>query len=77
MTQLTLPAGMQITGAIKPEYADILTPVALEFVARVCRTFEPRRQELLAKRVVRQQELDAGKAPDFLSETRHIRDAAW
>jgi malate synthase len=77
MSSITLPANLQITGAIKPEYAEILTPAALEFVAKICRTFEPRRQELLAKRVVRQKELDAGKGLDFLAETKSIREGAW
>jgi malate synthase len=77
MNPVNLPAGMQITGTITPEYAEILSPAALEFVAKICRAFEPRRQELLAKRVIRQKEIDAGKDPDFLPETKHIRDGAW
>src|SRR6202007_785674 len=38
---------------------------------------EPRRAELLAKRVQRQKELDAGKRPDFLAETKSVRDGNW
>jgi len=70
-------ADFQILGRIRPEYEQILTPEALAFVAKLCRTFEPRRQELLSKRALRQQELDAGKLPDFLSETRQIRETQW
>jgi malate synthase len=77
MSSIIAPVGIQITGPIKAGYAEILTPDALEFVAKICRTFEPRRQELLAKRVVRQKELDAGKSLDFLAETKSIRDNAW
>ena len=33
--------------------------------------------QLLERRVARQQEIDAGKLPDFLPETREIRDAEW
>src|SRR5262249_51369878 len=40
-------------------------------------TFEPRRQELLARRRVRQGEIDAGKLPYFLPETADIRQAGW
>ncbi|MCG2584636.1 malate synthase A [Massilia sp. TS11] len=74
---LTLPAGMQITGAIQPGYERVLTPDALALVAKLSRAFEPRRQELLAARVARAQRLDAGERPDFLAETAHIRNGDW
>jgi malate synthase len=73
----TLPAGIEITCGIDPKYADILTPEALAFVAGICRKFEPRRQELLARRAARQREFDAGKRPDFLPETAHVRSGDW
>ena len=76
MTQLQLPSGMEIKGEIKPGYEQILTPDALALVAKLSRTFEPRRQELLAARVARTKELDAGKLPDFLPETRQ-GEARW
>jgi malate synthase len=41
------------------------------------RKFEARRQELLARRVERQKELDAGRFPDFLPETAEIRAKEW
>ena len=77
MTQLQLPSGMEIKGEIKPGYEQILTPDALALVAKLSRTFEPRRQELLAARVARTKELDAGKLPDFLPATAHIRNGDW
>ncbi|MDO8178310.1 MAG: malate synthase A [Undibacterium sp.] len=77
MTQLTLPAGMQITGEIKPGFEQILTPDALALVAKLSRAFEPRRQELLAARTARAARLDAGELPDFLPETKHIREGDW
>ena len=73
----SLPNGVAISAPITPEYAQILTSDALAFVAKLHRTFEPRRQELLARRVARQQEFDAGKRPDFLTKTREIRQGAW
>jgi malate synthase len=72
-----LPAGVEITGQITPAFAEILTPEALAFVAKLHRAFEPRRQELLAKRAARQKEFDAGKLPDFLPETKAIRERDW
>ncbi|AKU21252.1 malate synthase A [Massilia sp. NR 4-1] len=79
MTQssLTLPAGMEITGAIQPGYERVLTPEALALVAKLSRAFEPRRQELLAARVARAKRLDEGERPDFLAETAHIRNGDW
>ncbi|WBR99956.1 malate synthase A [Pseudoduganella sp. SL102] len=74
---ITLPAGMEITGEIKPGYESVLTPEALALVAKLSRAFEPRRQELLAARVERAKRLDAGERPDFLAETAHIRAGDW
>ncbi|HVB49059.1 MAG TPA: malate synthase A, partial [Burkholderiales bacterium] len=68
---------MRITGTITPEFSQILTPEAVAFLARLHRTFEARRQELLARRAVRQKEFDAGKLPDFLAETRQVRESDW
>jgi malate synthase len=77
MTQLSLPAGMEITGEIKPGFERVLTTEALALVAKLSRAFESRRQELLAVRVERAKRLDAGERPDFLPETAHIRNGDW
>jgi len=74
---LDLPSGVQINAPILPGFDTILTRPALEFVAKLHRTFEPRRQELLAARVERAKRLDAGERPDFLAETKAIRDGDW
>lgn len=74
---ITLPAGMKITGEILPAYEDILTPEALALVDKLHRAFEPRRQELLAARVERTRRLDAGEIPDFLPETKNVREGDW
>src|SRR5512138_906076 len=72
-----LPSGVSISGRITPEFTQILTPEALELVAKLHRRFEPRRQELLASRAARQKAFDAGAKPDFLAETKHVRDLEW
>ena len=77
MTELKLPAGMVITGRITPEYAAILTPEALELIAKLHRAFNGRRRELLERRQMRQAELDSGKLPDFLPETAAVRAGDW
>ena len=74
---MTLPAGVAIHAPVSPEFASILTPEALALVAKLHRAFEGRRKELLALRVERTRRLDAGHKPDFLPETKAIRDADW
>ncbi len=69
--------GIAITASVTPEYAQILTPEALQFVATLAREFGPRRQELLQRRGERQQRLDTGEKPDFLPETQQVRDGEW
>ena len=77
-TEPNSPAGrVEITAPVTPEFAEILTPQAMAFVGMLHRAFEARRQELLAHRGARQAEFDAGKLPDFLPETRHIREGDW
>ena len=68
---------VEIKAPVKPEYAEILTPGALALVAVLHRTFDARRRELLARRAEIQARLDAGWTPDFLTETRAIREADW
>ena len=76
MTDTMLP-GVQIIGEMTPAYAEILTPDAVAFVAKLARQFEGTRQELLALRAQRQADWDAGKLPDFLPETTWIRESEW
>ena len=77
MTTTRFPDGVEIIGPVPAAYAEILTPPAIAFFARLARKFEARRQELMAQRVVRQAEFDAGKLPDFLPATKTVRDGDW
>jgi len=78
MSTISPPQGVQILAEVSPEGAEILTTEAMELVAKLHRAFEPRRRELLQRRVERAAELDAGADPDFLPETAHIReDDGW
>ena len=75
--QSTLPAGLQVTAEITPQFAEILTPDALAFVAKLEREFRSRRDEVLHARQDRQSRFDAGEMPDFLPATREIRESEW
>jgi malate synthase len=70
-------AGLTIAGPAVPGSAEILTHEALAFVARLQHQFGARRLELLAARDARQAEFDAGRLPDFLSDTADIRAGDW
>ncbi|KAI0019915.1 malate synthase [Xylariomycetidae sp. FL0641] len=74
----TILQGVTISGAVGPEHKKVLTPAALAFLALLHRSFNNTRKSLLERRVLRQAEIDKGVLPDFLPETRHIREnATW
>jgi malate synthase len=73
----SLPVGVQITTPVTPEFAQILSKDAIALVALLHRAFDARRQELLAHRAARQKEFDGGTLPDFLPETKAIRESQW
>src|SRR3989440_4758475 len=75
--QLSLPAGIQVTAEVTPQFSKILTPDALAFVARLEREFRSRRDEALRARQDRQLRFDAGELPDFLPTTKKIRESDW
>ena len=76
-TTLHTPQGVELRAPIDPAWQALLTPAALEFVALLARTFEPRRRALLARRRLVQHALDNGFRPDFLDETVVIRASDW
>jgi len=69
--------GIEILGPPLPGADAILTPDALRFVAHLVRLFGARRAALLARRREVQERIDAGELPDFLPETRAVREADW
>jgi len=68
---------VEVVGAVKAQYEEILTPEALNFIEELERKFGGRRVELLQYRQQRQEEINNGKLPDFLPETKHIRSGDW
>ena len=71
------PDGVEIKGPMDAQAAEILTPEAMWFLAKLSREFDPIRRGLLARRAERQKEIDAGVMPDFLSSTKQIREGGW
>src|SRR5256885_9995587 len=72
-----LPQGVEVRAEITPAFAEILTPDALTFVAKLQRAFGAQRAECLRRRSDKQAALDAGRSLDFLPETKHIREGDW
>ncbi len=76
MTVTTI-GGADIRAPLKPEYHEILTPEAVEFVVNLVRKYRPQVKDRLAARRQRQADFDAGALPGFLPETQAIRDGDW
>lgn len=68
---------LEIAGLLTPAYEVLWSPEARAFVGELCARFGPRRDELLARRLQRQKQFDAGVMPDFLTETAQIRESDW
>ena len=74
MSTRAVTSGVTVRAA---DEAGVLTPEALELVALLEREFAGRRQDLLAARGERQERIDAGELPDFLEDTRGVREGDW
>lgn len=72
-----MPDGIAVGGELSAGYGDILSPEALAFLGALHRRFNRQRLLLLQKRKEVQNNLDAGALPDFLPETKHIRESDW
>tara|TARA_R110002096_G_scaffold168798_4_gene340040 strand:+ start:22673 stop:24256 length:1584 start_codon:yes stop_codon:yes gene_type:complete len=68
---------LTFTGEMTAEYANIFNDEANNFVATLAEEFAPRVGALLEARKVKQAEINAGKLPDFLTETKNIREGDW
>ncbi|AVP95740.1 malate synthase A [Ahniella affigens] len=76
----TAPSSIQAALTIQGEaaaVANVLDAATTELLVQLHRRFNARRLELLDARRVRQARFDAGELPDFLPETRRIREGDW
>ncbi len=69
--------GVSIRAPRGPRFDEILTKEALAFVSDLHKKFEKRRADLMEARMKRQSRFDKGELPDFLNETRKIRESDW
>jgi malate synthase len=70
-------SALTVTGPDVERGEEILTPEALAFVADLQQRFGVRRDELLAARRTRRDEVSRTGRLDFLAETADVRAAAW
>jgi len=56
---------------------EILTPAAMDFLARLADRFTPELRQLLTARQARQQAFDQGAVPGFDPDTANVRESDW
>ena len=74
---INTPEGMEILDTSVPGIEKVLTEECLEFIYDLEKNFGHKRKELLKIRAEKQKEYDAGKLPDFPSETEEVRNSDW
>jgi malate synthase len=73
---VTTVATAELRGDV-PRADEVLTPEAVAFIVGLQERFGPRRRELLDARAARRERIAAGELPDFLPETREVRESDW
>ena len=69
--------GVEVSAPTSSEFEEVLTPEAVAFVAKLSREYGGRVAELLQARQERQERINQGEMPDFLEETKEIREGDW
>ena len=67
----------QISEIESSDIKEIFTSQCLEFVAEMHSLFNSKRIHLLEEREKIQEKINSGLMPDFLEETRSIRESDW
>lgn len=77
MNVSNIDSSVEVVGPLHPGFEEVLTAGALDFAAALHRLYNARRLDLLKQREKRQEQIDQGILPDFLPDTRHIREKEW
>jgi malate synthase len=72
-----MSASLELEITAPPVAPQVLAPDAVAFVAELVARFGPALGELVERRRRRQAAFDAGELPDFLDETRSVRESDW
>jgi len=68
---------LKITGELSSQREAIFSEQAQAFLSELCARYASRVEELLEQREQKQQAIDNGQLPDFLTETQDIREGSW
>jgi len=74
--QVAVP-GLTVTETVGDRYREVLSEEALGLLVELEHRFRGPRQALLQRRAERQEDFDKGAMPDFLPETKDVREADW
>jgi malate synthase len=66
-----------MASVVRPQSPQVLSPEAVAFVDGLAARFTDSVTALLDRRAERQRQFDSGTLPDFLPETRSIRESEW
>src|SRR5215469_639306 len=72
-----MPEGVVLRSPMRPADERVLSSAAIAFAAELEREFRAERGRLLARRQELQRRLDGGWKPDFLPQTKAIRQTDW
>ncbi len=72
-----MTGGVEVRGPAVEGSDRVLTADAVAFVSDLHRAFDGRRRELLDRRRERQERFMAGELPDFLTDTKDVREGDW
>lgn len=70
-------SGIEIRAELMPGYTEILSEAAMKFLSELHKHFNEKRKNILVNRTKVQKDMDNGKMPDFLSETKWVRESDW
>lgn len=71
------PHNLVIKGKHSCSYHEILTPQALVFLKELHLKFNKERKALLKRRIETQKKINSGVLPNFLDQTKKIRETEW
>ncbi|HEX6142389.1 MAG TPA: malate synthase A [Geminicoccaceae bacterium] len=74
---MSVPEGVEVRGPVEEGFEEILSGDALAFLAELHRRFDAERKARLQARMAVDRKLQDGWLPDFLEETRGIRESDW
>lgn len=77
MEQQLSASTLTFTNSFNQQDSRVITAEAVEFLSELAAKFSAKRGALLQERLAKQQKIDSGVLPDFISETNSIKNDNW